>query len=225
MWASNRAPRGCSPHGSVALVADARELVAERLALGTLDAIGEVPIEQSREHPGRDHRGGEARALLVGPVDDLDRRFRLDACIVEGAHRLQRGQHAEYPVELAAVGLGVQMTARGHRRQVRIASRTAREHVAHLVHGDRAAGLLAPGGEEVARVACRRPWSARAARSLPRVRRAPIFAISMMLAHRRAPSTRRLPLEVTIRPVSRLDRTRSERASDHVPTRDPRRGR
>ena len=150
MWASNRAPRGCSPQDSVPLVPDTRELVAERLALGASDPVGEVPIEQSREHPGCDHPGGEARAFLVGPVDDLDRRFRLDPGVVESAHGLQRGQHPEDPVELAAVGLGVEMAAGGHRGETGIPSRAPREHVAHLVHGDRAAGLLTPGSEEIA---------------------------------------------------------------------------
>ena len=135
--------------GLASLVADARKLVAERLAFGALQPVGEIPVEQSREHPGGDHRGGEARALLVGPVDDLDRGFGLDSGVVEGAHRLQRGQHPEDPVELAAVGLGVEVTAGGHRRQIGVPSRPPREHVPHLVHGDRAARLLAPGREQV----------------------------------------------------------------------------
>ena len=74
----------------------------------------------------------------------LDTLFGLDPGIVEGAHRLQRGQHAEDAVELAAVGLSVEVTTGRHGRKLRVAPRAPREHVAHLVHGDGAPGPLAP---------------------------------------------------------------------------------
>ena len=60
-------------------------IVSEGIAFGAAEPPGEVPVEQPREHPRGDHRRGEARAFLVGPVDDLDGRFRLDPGVVEGA--------------------------------------------------------------------------------------------------------------------------------------------
>jgi len=54
--------QGVLAAGFGALVRDARKLVAERLALGTRQPIGEVAFEQSREHPRGDHRRRETRA-------------------------------------------------------------------------------------------------------------------------------------------------------------------
>ena len=69
----------------VADPADALQLVAEGLALRVLAAIGVVERVDAGEDAGGQHRRGEARALLVGPVDHDDRVARLDAEVVERA--------------------------------------------------------------------------------------------------------------------------------------------
>ncbi|SOE74687.1 hypothetical protein SAMN05446635_5420 [Burkholderia sp. OK233] len=51
------------------------------------------------------HRGREARAFLVGPHDDLDRLASFNVRIIECAHHLQRGEHAVYGIEAAALEL------------------------------------------------------------------------------------------------------------------------
>ena len=65
------------------------------------------------------------------------------------AQRLQRGEHAEHAVELAAGRLGVEMAADRDRRHVRRAL-AAREHRAHVVDGDAAAERLGARLEPVA---------------------------------------------------------------------------
>ncbi len=124
-------------------------MAADRLGAGKADPFefgaegyaGEVvgpgqtlgQIEDAGERARADHRRREARALLVGPGDDLDRRLGLVAEIVQGAHELEPGHHAIGAVELAAGRLGVEMAAGHDRRQARVAAGPAREDVADLV--------------------------------------------------------------------------------------------
>ena len=96
---------------------DAGQIVRPRQTLGELEDAG--------EHPRADHRRRKARALLVGPGDDLDRRLGLVAEIVQGAHEFEPGHHAIGAVELAAGRLGVEMAAGHDRRQARVAARPA----------------------------------------------------------------------------------------------------
>ena len=130
--------------------ADALQLIAKRLALRVHARIAEFLGVDAREHTGRHHGGGEARAFLVGPVGDHDRPPRLDLEIVERAHHLQRAQNAEYAVELAAGRLGVEMAAHQDRREVILNAGPSGEHVAHLVDFDRAAFLFAPSAKQFA---------------------------------------------------------------------------
>ena len=92
----------------------------------------------------------EARTLLVGPVDQFDRRLGDEAEVVQGAHDLQPRQHAKRPVELASTGLAVEMAAHQHGQTRGIASLPAGEHVADGVHADLQAKRLAIGAEAVA---------------------------------------------------------------------------
>src|SRR5271155_1788569 len=62
-----------------ALVADARQFLAERLGVAIAARIGIVGREDAGKDPGREHGGRKARAFLVGPVDELDRRVGLVA--------------------------------------------------------------------------------------------------------------------------------------------------
>lgn len=95
----------------VAAIADAVERLADGRALDILARQnvvgGEIADIGSRSH----HRRREARAFLVGPVDDADRRFGLDAGIVERADHFQRAERPQDAVILPAGRLGVEMRA------------------------------------------------------------------------------------------------------------------
>ena len=100
---------------------------------------------------GRGHRRRrKARAFLVGPVDDADRRFRLDPGIVERADHFERGQRAEHAVELAAGRLGVEVRAEADRRLCHVAAFAQAEHRAERIDMDLEAGGLARPAEPVA---------------------------------------------------------------------------
>src|SRR6185295_10038215 len=91
-------------------IADGVERRPERYSAAILTRQREVAREGAGKDAGRDHRRGEARALLVGPVDDFDRREGLVACLHQCAQRFQCSEHAEHAVELAAGRLGIEMT-------------------------------------------------------------------------------------------------------------------
>ena len=74
------------------------------------------------------------------------------AGVVEGAHHLQRREHAVRAVELAPGRLSVEMAARHHRAMARVPAGPARKDVACRVDADSAAGVPAPGNEQVARL-------------------------------------------------------------------------
>ena len=134
-------------------VADARQLIAESLAV----AVGARKSVVRRKHAGEDarrqHGRREARALFVGPVDDLDRRIGLVAGFVQRAHRFKRAEDAEHAVELAAGRLGVEMRAHGDRGKVLVFAGPAREHGADFVDRNRAAERFALRLEPVAHLA------------------------------------------------------------------------
>jgi hypothetical protein len=143
---------GVGPGLLVARVADAAQLVADGLAVDVLRGVG-VSRVKAGKHPRAHHHGHEARALLVGPEDDLEGRLGLDAVVVEGAHHLQAREHAVVAVKLAARGLRVDVAAARDGRKGRVAPRAAHEDVANLVDGDRQARGLRPAYDEVAPLA------------------------------------------------------------------------
>ena len=116
---------------------------------------------------GRGHRcRGKARAFLIGPVDDADRRLGLDPGVVQRAHHLERSQRAEHAVELAPGRLGVEMRAQTHRRfrhvaalaETRTSSRARRHALAGLRPRTRCETSRAPACPQVrASAAARRP--------------------------------------------------------------------
>ena len=131
-----------------ALPADAAQLLAEDLALRVLlgqhFGLGEDAHRRAAAH----HRWREAGALLVGPIDQHQRRLGLCPGLVQRAHHLQPGQHAQNAVELAARRLRVQMAADGDRLARRIAARPAEDHVADAIDAQRQPGRLAPALEQ-----------------------------------------------------------------------------
>ena len=132
-----------------AVVTDARELVAQqragRIVRPRLDLVDpEHAGEGARAH----HRRREAAPLLVGPGGDFHRRVGLDPEIVEGADRLEPGEHAIGAVELAAGRLRIEMAAGHHWRQRVVSPGPPGKNVADPVHAHRAAGVLAPAHEQ-----------------------------------------------------------------------------
>ena len=137
----------------VAEVADSFEFVANALAIDVARGVGvfqrEIVAEDARSHHHRD----EARAFLVGPEGDFERRLGFYAVVVERSHHLDPGENAEVAVEFAAGRLRVDVAAHHHRRQLGVASGAAHEDVADLVDGDRKSGVARPGDDEVAALA------------------------------------------------------------------------
>ena len=133
-------------------IADRFEGLAERHAGAILARGRPGAVERSREDAGRRHRGREPRALLIGPVHDLDRSERLVAGLDQGPQRLERAEHAQYAVEFAACRLGVEVAPHRDRRHV-LLSRPAREHRPHVVDRHPAAEAFGARLEPVAHLA------------------------------------------------------------------------
>ncbi|MNF89318.1 hypothetical protein D3C84_718360 [compost metagenome] len=131
-------------------VADGIEGLPHADALGVGLGQGFGQGEFPGEHPRAHHAGGKARALLVGPDHHFQRRLGLDLEVVERAHHFQARQHAEAAVELAAGGLGVDVAAGHHRRQLRVAPSAPGKDIAHPIDADAAPGLLGPLHEQIA---------------------------------------------------------------------------
>ena len=102
-------------------------------ALGILARQNVVGGEVADVGGGRHHRRRKARAFLVGPVADADRRLGFDAGIVERAHHFQRRQRAEHAVIFAAGRLGVEVGAEADRRLRHVAALAQAEHRAQRI--------------------------------------------------------------------------------------------
>jgi hypothetical protein len=137
----------------LACVAYGRQRLAHAHALGI--ALGQRMLQRegAREHARAHHHGDEARAFFIGPHGHLQRSARAQAGIGQRAQHLQPGQHAVVAVELAARGLGVDVAARHHGRQVVVQACAARKDVADGIDTDAAAGLARPLHEEIAPLA------------------------------------------------------------------------
>ena len=128
-------------HRLLATIADALQLAAERHAIVVTQAKDPVDVIDAGEGARGYHGGREAGALLVGPTDDLERAPGVDAVVVERAHHLEPGQHADDAVVLAAGHLGVEVAADEHRRQMVLPPRPAPEDAPEPIHGHDAPGL------------------------------------------------------------------------------------
>ena len=71
-----------------------RQFVAKFLALGIGPIIRPILRVNARKHSRRQHRGGKARAFLVGPVCHDNRVFGFDPKVIE---RAQDFQPTKYP--------------------------------------------------------------------------------------------------------------------------------
>ena len=141
---SNIAPNLRCPPARVPRIADARR--ARRRSLmpsRSCCAIGVIAREHAGEDAGGQHRRREARALLVGPVDELDRRVGLDSRSRAGcaAPRARRARRARRRTCRRSAGCRDASPCRS--AADRSAAGRAREHVADLVDADCAAERLA----------------------------------------------------------------------------------
>jgi len=130
-------------------VTDALQLVDQAPAVLVAGVVGVLQRDLAGHHAAGDHGGLKAGALLVGEDRQRHRVARADTLVVQRADRLQRAEHAELAVVLAAGGDGVDVRAHHHRRAAGLAGPLA-EDVAHLVHADPQASLAHPGGHEIA---------------------------------------------------------------------------
>src|SRR2546430_1182495 len=73
--------------------------------------LGDARHEATERRRGPEEADAKASALLVRPRDDLDRPPQRRLEIHERLNRLDRAQHAERPVEPAALRNGVEMRA------------------------------------------------------------------------------------------------------------------
>ena len=128
----------------VALPADPLELVTKAQALGVGLGIGPFLRVDAGKNARRQHRGGIAGALFVGPVGHDHGVFRLDPQIVHRAQQFQPAQHTQHAVILAACGLRIQMRPDVDRQRIGVGAIALREHVAHRIKAHGAARLLAP---------------------------------------------------------------------------------
>ena len=118
-------------------------------AVAVTRVVGVLQRDLARHHPGGDHRGLEARALLVGEHDHPHRVPGRYAVVVQRAQGLERAQHAELAVVAAAARHRVRVRAHEHRRAGLGAGADA-EDVAHLVHRDLEPGLAHPPHQQIA---------------------------------------------------------------------------
>src|SRR6202034_3450432 len=136
-----------------AFVADAGKLLAESLSVAVGARVGVFGGEYAGKDARGQHRRGEPRAFLVGPVHDLDWRIGLVAGLVQRPHGLKRAEHAKGAVEFPASRLGIEMRTHCDRRQITVLARPPREHVADVVDRDGAAERLALRLEPIAYLA------------------------------------------------------------------------
>jgi hypothetical protein len=106
----------------VAAITDAVERLADGGALCVLSRQDVVGGEIADVSCGRHHRRRETRAFLVGPVDHADRRFGLDAGVVQRADHFQCAERSQDAVIFATGRLGVEMRADADRKLRHVAS-------------------------------------------------------------------------------------------------------
>ena len=133
----------------LATPADAVERGPEAVAPGIGPAVAVIAAVDAGPDARAQHGGREARAFLVRPVDQHQRRLGLEARLVKRPQHLEPREDAQHTVELAARGLGVQVAAHGDGRQVRAPPRAGGEHVARLVHDHRHSQRIALRPEPV----------------------------------------------------------------------------
>ncbi len=135
--------------GGRTIVTDPLQLLAQDRPVVAGAVEYPVHLVDPSEGARRNHGGGEPAALLVRPIDDLDRPAGRVFEVVERPHQLKAHEHAEDAVEPPAVELRVEVAANHDRRQAVFLPGPSAEDAPDLVHRDRQAGLLAPLDEQI----------------------------------------------------------------------------
>jgi hypothetical protein len=142
---------GSRAGGLLPEVADPRQLVAEGEALA-IGARVDPLLREDADHPARgEHRRGEARTLLVRPVDHIERSPRHHPRPVQGRGDFERGHDAEDAVEAPAARHRVEVRADEDRREVRVAPGPPPVDIAEVVYARLQPLFAQPRHEEVAR--------------------------------------------------------------------------
>ena len=127
--------------GRVADLPGVQAGVPHRLLYGdaALVLVAQVFLrERAGQGAAADHAEREPGAFLVGKGDDLHRAFRTHALFLHRLEDLDPAEHAERPVEVAAVHDGVHVRAYQDRWGIRVSSFPSPEEVARgvLAHGE-----------------------------------------------------------------------------------------
>ena len=93
------------------LEAGRRAQLGQRAAFRIFQARVRGAIEAAAQHPATQAPQAEARWLLGGEEQELDRSLRRKATLLQSADRLQSAQHTDRAVIFAGVGNGVDVRA------------------------------------------------------------------------------------------------------------------
>ena len=140
-------------HRNRSCVPDSLQFISNRFAVDVFLRERVIQRERACEHAGTHHHRCKACALFVGPDCNLEGMRSLDAPVVQRTHDLERGKHAVVAIEFPAGGLGIDVAAGHHWRQVVLASRATRKNIADGVDADGAAGGPQPAANEIAALA------------------------------------------------------------------------
>ncbi len=120
--------------------AGSRAQLGQRAAFGIFQVRVRGAIQAAAQHPATQATQAEARGLLRGKEQELDRSLRRKATLLQSADRLQAAQHTDRAVEFAGVGNGVDMRAGADGCQLGPRPSPAGKHVAHRVFAHRQPG-------------------------------------------------------------------------------------
>jgi hypothetical protein len=109
--APDAAQRLLIPSDVRGLLSGRRHCLGHGHPLAVTQPQGVIPRKRAGQHPRPGAGDAEPRAFLVAEVHDADRPRRPQSGCAQRIDREQTADHAERPVEGAAVGHGVQVRA------------------------------------------------------------------------------------------------------------------
>ena len=126
-----------------------RERLAEADSVG-VPQVGLVRLERAADRTAAEDPAAEARALLEPEGDDRERP-RAAAARADRLGRVERGEHAERPVEAAAVERRVEVRSAPHLGQRRVGAGGTAVEVARGVRGDLEPRVAHPPADQLER--------------------------------------------------------------------------
>ena len=124
-----RGPRGRRVELDAVLGQD----LGDRAASASVSEVELFGDQGAGEGGAAEEAAAEPGALLVGPVDSTRARGGVSPAAAQARSTPEPGDHAERPVEPAAVGHRVEVGADGQRRRTSVGARRAGPEVARLV--------------------------------------------------------------------------------------------